>query len=281
MATIEGIGNVSDDLGFTTKSATTAGVAADLTRRFIDVERNKGRLNTSEGIVTDVEKATDFESYMRITGAALARRTLMNGPGGLDGTSTHPDNTYGARRYRFLLESEGIRNQAYDDKTGKPLRPGVAKQGLATIGVGFNMDRPGAFAIYRQASGLGKTEFEQVRKGARKIPNDVIRKIFDLNVRDAESVVSSRFRGVNLTEHQRLALVSLAFNSPSLFGPNIVRMVKSGDFKGVGNHILTALNKSGNVGLQMRRYREAQMFIGAANPGLTSFKKYSETLEKK
>lgn len=210
------------------------------------------------------EMQRDWRSIMR----------QRKGPAGYDSTDTPHESSYVQRRYDFISGEEAIRKLAYDDATGRPVTAGPAK-GKVTVGIGFNMDAPGARDDWKKALGLGDKEFDETRAGKRVLSTLEIRKLFDYTVREAEDFVDSRFKGVDLAEHQRLSLVSLAFNSPSLLGPRITEAIKSKNWKGAIREILFNSNRKADDGLAKRRYREAAMFNGPASdfklPDLESY----------
>ena len=48
---------------------------------------------------------------------------------------------------KWITRWESTRFAAYDDKTGKPITPTTVLVGKAHIGVGFDLEAPGAQAI--------------------------------------------------------------------------------------------------------------------------------------
>lgn len=161
--------------------------------------------------------------------------------------------SYIQSRLDFLKESEGFRTTAYDDH-----------KGIVTVGIGFNMEAAGARDRWEKA--LPDVSFDKVRDGKARLNDAQVKRLFDVSVEEAEDVVDNRLGRTPLTEHQRAALVSLAFNSPGLIGPNLTGFIKEGDLDSVVMEILFRSNRTGHKGLQNRRIEEAQMFAGRANP---------------
>lgn len=75
----------------------------------------------------------------------------------------------------------GMRNWAYDDANGKRLAPGKLPQGNRTIGVGFNLERPGASETI-EALGIN---FEKVYQGRQSLNEEQIRKLLSEDVKTA------------------------------------------------------------------------------------------------
>jgi GH24 family phage-related lysozyme (muramidase) len=187
-----------------------------------------------------------------------------------------PTDTYRQRRYEFLSREEGIRTRAYDDATGLPVAEGEKVMGNVTVGIGFNMDREDARDVFKAATGLNDEDFDAVYKGKQRLSQEHIRKLFDYTALEAEKIVENKFKDSNISEHQRLALVSLAFNNPKLIGPNLTELIRKGDMAGARDEILFASNAKKDRGIAGRRYREAAMFVGSldADAALPQFKDY-------
>jgi GH24 family phage-related lysozyme (muramidase) len=238
---------------------------------------SKGLAPASSGITKAIPEVTDTRGAFDYFRSIQGEQMTAQGGAGLDAFDTPSGKRYADRRYSFLAEAEAARDRAYDDKTGKTVA-GQPKLGNITVGIGFNMDREGArdsFAKY-----LPGVSFDEVYKGKRALTQIEMRRLFDFTSQEAENIVNTRLKGVALTEHQRLALVSMAFNSPKLIGPKLTAAMKSGDKAAAVREILFNSNISGNKGLANRRYKEATMFMGtemmAALPSYAEYiRKYS------
>ena len=86
--------------------------------------------------------------------------------------------------------------------------------------------------------------------------------MFDYKVQESEKIVQDRLEGVPLNASQRIALVSMAYNSPALIGPNLVDHLKKGDAASVSYEILNLSNGNKLSALDARRKREHDQFFG-------------------
>jgi GH24 family phage-related lysozyme (muramidase) len=193
---------------------------------------------------------------------------------------------YQNSRFEFIYEGEGFRSQAYDDQTGRTVRPGkplANDQSLRTIGYGFNLDDPTAKAVFEKAV-PGKS-FEDVKSGRASITEAEARKLYDTKADESEAMVE-RFFGKDVTRglppNVRIALVSMAYNSrvqngrPTLFGPSLKRHVQAGNWPEVAREILYRThspslfktNPRVAQGLLNRRRKEAALILGANSPDL-------------
>ena len=231
----------------------------------IDALRNDGRLPASSGVAKPVPD--DASKSIKNLDELLQqwRNDLKEKQGGtaIDGVSTAPNASYARRRFAFLEDSEGSRSFAYDDATGRTVRAGRATEGNVTVGIGFNMEAPGARERWEQA-GLEPAAFDEVRAGKKSLSSRDQRNLFDVSIGDAEEFVKKRAAGVPLQEHERLALLSMAFHSPALIpaGGVIHAALLEGDKEAVLHDILYGNNPSGNKGIARRRYAEAAQWVG-------------------
>lgn len=225
--------------------------------------RSKGVIPPSTGITKPAPRITNAaDMFDQIEGMIGETRKRRRGAT-FDNMETPVNETYRQRRFDFLKRHEAARPLAYDDETGEPVTS-VAPVGNVTVGIGFNMARPDAPSVFQEALGLGRGEFDAVKTGRRQLSSVEIRRLFDHTIQEAEDIVSSRI-GDDLTEHERLALVSMAFNGPTLIGPKITAAMQSGDRRAALNEILYNSNAKGINGLYNRRYAEASLFAGASN----------------
>jgi GH24 family phage-related lysozyme (muramidase) len=261
---------------FRSTATTKEGVLQDLSDHMLSNMSQKGLVPSNLG-VTRPAAARPVASAMDIfdnMNGWIGQQKERQGGAAFDMTDTPVDQTYRARRFEFISKEEGTRDFAYDDATGKRITDPAKKTGYATVGVGFNMDRPEAKQIMEKA--LGPVDFEAIRSGKAKLNQVQIQKLFDHTSQEAEEFVQRKFKGFDLKEHQRIALVSLAFNGPSLIGPKLVAAVKAGDWKAAMHEILNNSNAKKNKGLASRRYREAAQFAGdmEAKNVLPDYKSY-------
>lgn len=181
----------------------------------------------------------------------FAQQRQFKGGASTDTLDTPVGDTYAARRRAWLSHEEGVREWAYDDQNGQRVLPGQKAGGNVTVGIGFNMDDPSSRS--RFAAALPGIDFDAIRSGRQPLNQAQIDQLFDKDVQGFEKIVDDRVGGANLNEHQRLALLSMAYNGPSLLGPNVVNAVLSG-------HGAQAIRSAG--GNAARRYREAGLFAG-------------------
>jgi GH24 family phage-related lysozyme (muramidase) len=241
-----------------------AGYLRDVQNLVLRARQLVGAAPDTLGVTVPTESAQSAEQLSSMQRSWRDEMVKRKGAGGYDMADTPHEASYLQRRYDFIAGEEAVRKVAYDDATGRPVTGGQ-KRGNVTVGVGFNMDRPDAPTVMERALGFTKQAFEAVYSGQRALSELEIRKLFDYNVREAEDVVQKKVGDVPLPEHKRIALVSMAFNSPKLIGEKIVGAIKSQDWKSALNEILFNSNARGHRGLAARRYKEAVMFNGPAD----------------
>lgn len=171
---------------------------------------------------------------------------MMNRNGGIpvNPRSAKVEDTYQFRRRQILVESEGDLSTVYKDHKGIP-----------TVGVGINLHDA---VNYNFLKGMG-IEPEDVIEGRRVLSKKERDLLFENAVHEAEKIVSTKIKRP-LTENQRLALVSLAFNNPNLIGPNLTRYVNEGNWTAAEREIRQFSNRNRHSGIQNRRNREADLF---------------------
>ena len=189
------------------------------------------------------------------------------------GTTSDPE--YTEQRFEMIAEAEAWRSGSYWD--------GVKKSpnglGFRTVGYGYNMDSVGHKDLFMETLQVGSDYFDSVHSGDIEITEAQGRKLFDAAVGEAESVIDSRLKGVDLNHQQRLALVSMAYNSPKLIGEKLVGYLKAGLMEEAVNEILFKSNRTRMLGLYNRRYEEALTFVGANREhGMPSYLAYMATV---
>lgn len=240
---------------------------ADMTRSTLLARQTTGSAPDTLGVTVPLEipkSADEFAGQLSKWRPSVIER---QGPVGYDNSTTPFSDSYVQRRYDFIAGSEAVRSFAYDDATGKQVTEQRPPKGNVTVGVGFNMERPDARKVFAQALQLGDADFDKVKAGQKALSPTQIRTLFDYTVQEAESVVDQRLKGVPLKEHERQALVSMAFNGPSLIGPNFVALMQKGDKQGAFDAILNHSNLTKDEGIAYRRYKEAAMFAGMGGSG--------------
>ena len=189
----------------------------------------------------------------------------------LDDVTAPRADTFMTKFTDFLIPLEGQEPFAYDDRTGRRIRPGVEVKGDPTVGIGLNLTHPRADE-WLEAVGADPSE---VRKGEAPLNNTQMKQLVALHARDTARWLRNHFRGElgSIRNHQWVALMSLAYNSrwskqgPTLIGPRLTNAIRSGDFDAAAREI--ERNSTGGVaanllaGIRSRRFREAAMFRGA------------------
>jgi GH24 family phage-related lysozyme (muramidase) len=250
-------------------------VLRDMTAGAMRRMQQRGLAPASAGITTPLPQANSADDLMRIVGRYRAAHAASGG--GHDAQDTPVQGTYSERRWDFLSREEGVREVAYDDATGKPVN--VMKKGNATIGVGFNLERKDAPHVFERVLGVKQDRFHAIKRGEAGLTTVEIRKLFEFSAAEAEAHVGRNLKGIPMREHQRLALVSLAFNAKELIGPKLRGALESMDPRKAVHEILHNSGATKDQRLRARRYREAHMFVGfASNPqqhGIPSFEEYT------
>ncbi len=253
----------------------------DLMRSSVQRAQAEGAAPPTLGVTVPLPGVASAHEYLQaMTGLADTERVRKQHMS-YDTPGTPLEASYTQRRYDFIAGSEAIKRRAYDDATGGYMRPGAGAKGNVTVGVGFNMDRPDAKDVMSHALGFDDATFQSVYSGQRALSDLEVRKLFEYTAEEAESIVTNKLgKDVPLKEHQRLALVSLAFNSPSLIGPRIVDAIKNNKTVAALKEILFNSNRRRSAGLARRRYREAHMFNGpSASEGLPALQDYLAQIE--
>lgn len=247
-------------MAFNSTATSKEGVMSDFLRFAVQDRIEKGTAPSGYGTNRPLPSVSSAKDVFSFLSSISDEQTINKGGSGLDPYSAPIGDTYRSRRFKFLSDLEGVRDTAYDDATGQTITNPKNKKGLATVGLGFNMDRPDARKVFSAI--LPESKFDDVYSGKATLSKSQVEKLFDYTVQEAESVVDNAFKGVPLREHQRLALVSMAFNGPSLIGPKLVDAVKSGNTEQALAEILHNSNKKKIRGLGTRRFREAFIFAG-------------------
>jgi len=155
------------------------------------------------------------------------------------------------RLFEFIKDSEGKHNKIYACTSKK-----------RTIGVGFSLDAVGNKAQFCRALSVDAEYLQNVLEGRQALTDGQVKQLFADSVQEARDFVDRKFKGVELQDHQYIALVSLAFNRPALIGPNLTRQVRNGDWSAATYEIMHKSNRTQHKGIQNRRNREAVMFAG-------------------
>lgn len=155
---------------------------------------------------------------------------------------------------RFIRANEGVpHKRSYDD------------QGDRSIGYGFNLTQNKE--LFLKTLGLTERDYEDAVDGRLELTPLQINKLHEAAVIQFEKQVDQWYKDVDLRAHERTAIVSLAFNNPSMISPKtrFFKAVKEGDTAAAIKEILYRSNASKLKGLFTRRYAEALMFAGDAS----------------
>lgn len=222
-------------------------------------------LGTAEGVAVEagasLDKATwnNSDVFAGMLGASVLNTGINRVSMGAFGRGGSPkgrafsaQQNYTQRRYEFIAEEhEGWKDTVYADSLGN-----------RTVGYGFNLDEPANRELYKSTLGRTDEDFDSLRDGSVSLTESEGRSLFDASVKKAEDLIDSKFPDVDLKGHERLALVSLAYNHPNLIGPDLIKHVKAGDTDKVVEEILTKSNRNKIEGIDNRRSKEAEMYSG-------------------
>ncbi len=208
----------------------------------------------SAGLISPTSGVTNFNlepEENRSWFDSMSRTIMKANPALFDDPADTDRRNYLQRRFEFISDHEGWREKVYKDT-----------RGFRTVGYGFNLDEPSNRQLYKNALGKTDEDYDNLRDGKSVLSNSDGRILFEAAAGSAEKLISSQFSDVDLKGYERLALVSLAYNSPSLIGPNLTRHIKAGDKKAAFDEIKYKSNLRKSKGIQNRRNLEAEMFTG-------------------
>lgn len=160
------------------------------------------------------------------------------------------DQSYRDMRFDFITAEENYRDRMY------------MVNGVPHIGYGMNLDSNKDTVM--DVLKLDESGYAQLTSGQMAITQRQGRALYEHAVQDAERVVAQRLEGIPLNAQQRTALVSMAYNSPALIGPNLTKHLQAGDAERVSYEILNLSNGNNLPGLDNRRKREHDMFFGSS-----------------
>jgi GH24 family phage-related lysozyme (muramidase) len=122
--------------------------------------------------------------------------------------SARAGEAYDQHIFNFISQNEGSRLLAYDDKTGDPVTAGPV-QGKVTVGVGFNMDKPGARKTI-ESMGLN---FDDVYSGRTQITQDHVDQLLAREITSAQQSVRNMFPDIlTYSTERQMALTDMMFN---------------------------------------------------------------------
>lgn len=221
---------------------------ASLNNKLSQLQR-KGMVSPTLGLTN---QGTPQSSGSDIFNTLSEYRSMAKQELGPTAYDSDENDLYSDRRFDFLAAQEGFRGRVYKDTSG-----------LRTVGYGINLDEPANKPLVMNVLKIDEEEYNALLNGEAALDEREARSLFEAAADRAETFVDHKLAGVDLTEHERLALVSLAYNSPSLIGPNLVSALKGGNKQEAIDEILYDSNRQNVRGIASRRYREAAMFAGA------------------
>jgi len=230
----------------------------------------EGLIPMTTGITRPVAPATDYSAVLKDAGEAVDRASVQFGQRAIDRYSTGVGSSYRDQRFAIIASLENIRTTSYDDS------------GNRAVGLGFNMDKPGARDVWNMAF-AGTVDFDAVHSGTKAITPAQAKQLFDHDVVYFERVVDKVAGNRPLTQNQRLALVSVAYTTPSRV-EKWAPIVQSGDDAAVADLILTQSFRPDHPqadGLKKRRYIEASLYTGTmeASSLIPTFDEYMEAVQ--
>lgn len=174
--------------------------------------------------------------------ASLPRAPGAAAPGGVDYSE-------GWRKplKDHLVQSEDVRYSSYNDS-----------KGFRTVGVGFNLDRPGGRDDFKRALGVDDAFFDSVYKGSQRLNDRQVQALLDYDLPKLHGQLMKDTGGRNLPDNQTAALLSLAFNYgyAGMKKLGILDMVLNG-------RVGEAANKTATLpGPKSRRLAEAKLLGG-------------------
>lgn len=232
--------------------------------------QRQGLYSTGGGMIAPLPEPVNGKELKDTLNGMWNSLTGQHGPAALDGKDTPIAAAYGERRMDFMSREEGVRKFSYKDNVGIP-----------TVGIGFNLKANKK--LFKEALGVEDAFYKDVVAGKKSLNDEQVRTLFDNTIAVAEDVIKRKISPDHpITENQRMALVSLAFNGGGgIIGPKITKALKTGDWQGVVDEILWDSGSKKNAALRGRRWREAQMFAGTDHklkiPSMKAYKKWQKS----
>lgn len=217
--------------------------------------KDQGLLPMTTGITKALPQADSYDAAMSLATGQINLAGQQFGARSADRYSLDIGNSYRDQRYAFLVGHEGVATKVYKDTDGSP-----------TIGLGWHMNNDGARETWASAFGKDGPSFDAVKAGKQSLTSAQVRTLFDHAALPYEKMVDSAASGRTITQAQRVALFSVAWNAPTRFRENVAPLVQAGDDNAVSDAILTKTfsAKMGDA-LKARRYSEATLYTSSAD----------------
>ncbi len=237
--------------------------------RLIEALKAEGLIPMTTGITHPVHEESDYGMVLADATASVEQASVQFGSRAVDRYSTDVGSSYRDQRFAMIASLENVRTHVYEDTGNK------------AVGLGFNMDKPGARDVWQAA--LPQVSFDDVYKGKASISPAQAKQLFDHDVVYFERVVDKVAGDRPLTQNQRLALVSVAYTSPKRV-ESWAPVVQSGNDAAVMDLILTKSFKADHPqseGLKKRRFVEASVYASTAEADqlLPRFNDYMEAVQ--
>lgn len=213
-------------------------------RFFTDLKRSlrgDGSISPTDGTIKSDFFGNDIEAALDSVNESVL---TFKGPNAFN----TDDNDYKNNRFDFISAESQYSNSV------------VNVHGIPTIGHGINLNRDKDLVM--ETLGLDDKGFASLLSGDRRLTEREGRLLFETKVQDAERVIAQKLDGVPLNASQRIALVSLAYQSDGLIGPNLTKHLKAGSAADVSYEILNLSNGLKRGSIDNRRKREHDMFFG-------------------
>ena len=257
----------------------------DLAQATIIAGREGGIIPMTTGVAQPMPQIRDGADLMDFLDAELARGVNAQGRRFIDRNAVSFDQTYRGRRLKLMTQQLQMRPHAFD-ATGARVTAGQTPQGDVTVGLGFNMDRPGARDTWREVFGGYGLSFDEVRNGEAAINDEQAQRLFEVDMLHFENVLADAADGRTLPENQHLALLSLAYENP-----NVIDKIRGDIADGNHNEVIRAIlyedipASNTAAAVKSRRYQEARMYVGSdpqlqfALPSVQQYLGLSERLD--
>lgn len=211
--------------------------------------QDQGLTAPAEGFTNMTREPGSFEEPDDYVDYLIEQVNRGRGGGQLDDPK---DLTQSYRRDRgqFLRSEEGLRLTAYKDTNG-----------IDTVGYGFNLEANKD--LFLETLNASETEYQAVRSGRQPLTVDDAELLFEASLDEAEEAVIRKVGDVPLRDHQRIALVSLAYNGgPRLVGPGLISALQNRDMTAAAKEVLYRSGVTKDPELKRRRWREAYKLLG-------------------
>lgn len=231
--------------------------------------KDKGYTPMTTG-TTVVNPADDFETGVAFAQREIERAKQTFGPRAADRYTNTIGSSYREERFKLIANLESFSGTPYPDA------------GNTAVAYGFAMNKPGARDVWKAAFG-DSISFDAVMSGKRPLTKAEGRQLFDHDILYFEKVIDKASGGRQFTQNQRLALVSVAYTTPSRVA-SWAPVLQNGTPEQIADQILHNSFKPGHPhaeGLKKRRYTEATLFLSPseAETRMATFDVYNSAVQ--